>query len=84
MMETCFCWRFQVQRIQLICWPRLSQQLNWGFALPQLTFEKIDDEGNALGGNVNQTPSGRIVSIMVFDLVSHRLELWDVVFYFTI
>jgi len=43
--------------------------------LPQLAFEKIDDEGTTLGGNVNQTSSGRIVSIMVLDLVSRRLEL---------
>ena len=84
MMETCFSWRFQVQRIQLICWSRLSQQLSWGFALSQLAFKKIDDEDTTVGGNVNQTPSGRIVSIMVLDLVPHHLELWDVVLYFTI
>jgi len=28
----------------------------------------------ALGGNVNQTSSGRIISIMVLDLVPRRLE----------
>jgi len=43
--------------------------------LPQLTFKKIDDEGTTLRGNVNQTPSVRIVSIMVLDLVPHRLAL---------
>jgi len=32
------------------------------------------DEGTTLGGNVNQTPSGRIVRIMVLNLVPHRLE----------
>jgi len=38
--------------------------------LSQLAFKKIDDEGTTLGGgNVNQTPCGRIVSIMVLDLV---------------
>jgi len=58
--------------------------ISWGFTLPQLAFKKIDDEGTTLGGNINQTPSGRIVSIMVLDLVPHRLELWDVVLYFTI
>ena len=52
--------------------------------MPQLAFEKIDDEGTTLTGNVNQTPSGKLVSIMVLDLVPHRLELWDVVLYFTI
>jgi len=43
--------------------------------LSQLAFKKIDDEGTTLGGNVNQTPSERIVSIMVLDLVPHRLGL---------
>jgi len=70
--------------MQLICWPRLSRLLSWGFALSQLAFKKIDDEGTTLGGNVNQTPSERIVSIMVLDLVPHRLGLWDVVLYFAI
>jgi len=44
-----------------------------GFALPQLAFKKVDGEGTTLGGNVNQTPSERIVSIKVLDLVLHRL-----------
>jgi len=43
--------------------------------LSQLAFKKIDDEDTTVGGNVNQTPSGRIVSIMVLDLVPHHLEL---------
>jgi len=40
-----------------------------------LAFKKIDDEGTTLGGNVNQTPSRRIVSIMVLDLVPLCLGL---------
>ena len=44
--------------------------------------ENFDDKDTALGGNVNQTPSKRIVSIMVLDLFPHRLGLWDVVLYF--
>ena len=50
--------------------------------MPQLAFKKIDDEGITLGGNINKIPSGRIVSIMKFDLIPHRLVLLDVVFIF--
>ena len=49
--------------------------------MPQLAFKKVDDESTTLGGSVNQTPSGRIVNIMVLDLVPHCLELWDVDLY---
>jgi len=40
--------------------------------LPQLAFEKVDDEGTTLGGNVNQTPSGRMFSYK-FVAVKHVL-----------
>ena len=45
--------------------------------MPQLAFEKIDDEGTTLGGNVNQTPSGRIVRIMVLDLGTKIYQSFD-------
>jgi len=41
----------------------------------RLYIKKIDDESTTLSGNVNQTPSERIESIMELDLVPRHLVL---------